>query len=165
MAGAAHHNRGLIERFYRAFDLADGDSMAACYAPDARFQDPVFGVLDGREAGDMWRFLTGRAPRLDVDLLDHDADETTGRASWQARYEFTATGRPVVNDVQARFRFRDGLIVEHVDSFSFYGWARQALGLRGLVVGWAPIGRTMVRRRALADLRRHARPEPPGRDS
>jgi ketosteroid isomerase-like protein len=154
MTGSADENIGLIERFYRAFDLADGDAMAACYAADATFEDPVFGRLDGHEAGEMWRFLTGRAPRLDVDLLDRDADEDTGTARWRARYEFSATGRPVVNDVQARFRFRDGLFIEHVDSFSFYGWARQALGVRGLVVGWAPIGRRMVRQRALADLHR-----------
>jgi ketosteroid isomerase-like protein len=154
MADSADDNIQLIERFYRAFDLGDGDTMAACYLPDATFEDPVFGRLDGREAGEMWRFLTGRAPRLDVDLLERDADDSSGTARWQARYEFTATGRPVVNDVQARFRFRDGLILEHVDSFSFYGWARQALGVRGLVVGWTPIGRRMVRRQALASLRR-----------
>jgi ketosteroid isomerase-like protein len=154
MAEAAEKNLRLIERFYEAFDLGDGDTMAACYAPDATFEDPVFGQLDGREAGQMWRFLTSRAPRLDVDLLDRDADDDTGTARWQARYELSLTGRAVVNDVQTRFRFRGGLFVDHIDSFSFYGWARQALGLRGLVVGWAPIGRRMVRRRALADLHR-----------
>ncbi len=157
MPDPAEENTRLIERFYRAFDLGDGDTMAACYAPDATFEDPVFGRLDGLEAGEMWRFLTRRAPRLDVDLVDHDADDTTGTARWRARYEFGPARRPVVNDVQARFRFRDGRFVEHVDSFSFYGWARQALGIPGLVVGWTPIGRRMVRRRALADLHRSMR--------
>jgi len=33
----------LIQRFYAAFDRRDGDAMAACYAPGARFSDPVFG--------------------------------------------------------------------------------------------------------------------------
>ena len=28
-----------IERFYAAFDRRDGEDMAACYAPDARFSD------------------------------------------------------------------------------------------------------------------------------
>jgi ketosteroid isomerase-like protein len=162
MLDPADVNRRLIVRFYEAFDRGDGDTMAACYASEATFQDPVFGTLDGREAGEMWRFLTRRAPRLDVDLLDHDADDSTGRARWRARYEFSATGRPVVNDVQARFGFEDGLIVDHVDSFSFFSWARQALGLRGLAVGWSPMGRSMVRRRALADLHRSLRREGPG---
>ena len=29
-----------IDRFYAAFDRKDGDAMAACYAPGARFSDP-----------------------------------------------------------------------------------------------------------------------------
>ena len=47
----------LIERFYAAFDRKDGDAMAACYAPGARFSDPVFGELRGEQPGAMWRML------------------------------------------------------------------------------------------------------------
>ncbi len=150
-------NRQLIERFYEAFDRCDGDTMAACYLPDATFRDPVFGTLTGEDAGRMWRMLTSRARELKVELLEHDADDTSGTARWQARYEFVATGRPVINDVQASFRFRDGLIAEHVDGFSFFGWARQALGPTGLAIGWSPPGRGVVRRRALAELRQFER--------
>ena len=57
----AHPNDELIERFYAAFNAKDGATMAACYAPDARFHDPVFGDLTGEQAGAMWRMLTGRA--------------------------------------------------------------------------------------------------------
>jgi len=32
----------LLDLFYNAFDRGDGATMAACYAPDARFADPVF---------------------------------------------------------------------------------------------------------------------------
>ena len=53
----------LIERFYAAFDRKDGDAMAACYAPDARFSDPAFGELRGAEPGAMWRMLTSQARR------------------------------------------------------------------------------------------------------
>ena len=56
----AHPNEELIARFYAAFADRQGDVMAACYAPDARFSDPVFTDLIGREPGDMWRMLTGR---------------------------------------------------------------------------------------------------------
>ncbi len=52
---------------------------------------------------------------------------------------FSQTGRPVVNDVQATFRFQDGLIAEHHDDFDFHRWARQALGLPGLLLGWTPM--------------------------
>jgi ketosteroid isomerase-like protein len=145
-------NRQLIERFYDAFARRDGDAMAACYAPGARFSDPVFRDLQGDEPGAMWRMLTSRAEDLRIELVEHDADEGTGSARWLADYTFTQTGRPVHNDVRARFRFADGLIAEHKDSFSFYAWARQALGPTGLLLGWTPLVQGGVRKRARAGL-------------
>jgi hypothetical protein len=56
-----------------------------------------------------------------------------GRAG-RARYTF-ATGRVVHNVIEARFALRDGLIVQHVDSFGFWRWSRQALGPLGLARG------------------------------
>ena len=142
----------LIDRFYAAFDRKDGDAMAACYAPDARFSDPAFGELRGEEPGAMWRMLTSQARDLSVELVEREADDATGSARWIARYTFTQTGRPVTNDVRARFRFRDGLIAEHDDAFSFHGWARQALGPPGLLLGWTPFLRAAVRKRARGNL-------------
>ena len=109
MSEQATANQALIERFYEAFDRHEGEAMAACYGPDARFQDPAFGGLHGEEPGAMWKMLTGRADDLRVRLAEHDADETTGSAHWLADYTFTQTGRKVHNDVHARFRFADGL--------------------------------------------------------
>lgn len=126
--------------------------MAACYAPDAVFSDPVFGELRGADPGRMWMMLTGRAKDLAITLESHSADETTGAAHWLADYTFVTTGRPVHNDVRARFVFRDGLIAEHHDAFSFYAWSRQALGPAGLLLGWTPILRSRVRAQALAGL-------------
>jgi ketosteroid isomerase-like protein len=145
-------NDELIERFYAAFANRDGAAMAACYAPDVHFSDPVFTDLHGDEAGAMWRMLTGRADDLGVELLEHQATGERGSARWRARYTFTQTGRPVVNEVHAWFRFRDGLIAEHIDRFDFHRWARQALGPSGLLLGWTPILRSAVRRRARAGL-------------
>jgi ketosteroid isomerase-like protein len=143
-------NADVIRTLYDALDRHDGEAMAALYAPEGRFHDPAFGELTGEEAGDMWRMLTGRSEDLSVDLADHDADGDTGTAHWIATYTFS-TGRPVVNDIRARFRFRDGLIVEHDDSFSFIRWARQALGPAGIVLGVYPM-RLLVRRKARRDL-------------
>jgi ketosteroid isomerase-like protein len=122
--------------------------MAACYAPDANFSDPVFQGLKGEEPGAMWRMLTARADDLSVQLAEHDADGDTGTARWLASYTFTQTGRHVDNDVRASFLFRDGLIVDHRDEFSFHRWARQALGPTGLLLGWAPPLQKSVRDRA-----------------
>jgi hypothetical protein len=126
--------------------------MAASYGPDARFSDPVFRDLRGEEPGAMWRMLTGRADDLEVELLEHEAEGDRGSARWVAHYTFTQTGRPVRNDVRARFLFSDGLIAEHRDEFDFYRWSRQALGMPGLLLGWTPILRAAVRRRARAGL-------------
>ncbi len=156
-----HPNAMVIERFYRAFDAGDGEAMAACYAPDVRFSDPVFTDLRGSRASAMWRMLTEGPGELDVELLEHEADDAQGSAHWKARYVFTDTGRPVVNDIRATFRFRDGLIVEHHDQFSFHRWARQALGPLGLLLGWTPIVRSAVRRKAAGMLEEHARNAPP----
>jgi len=145
-------NESLIERFYDAFSQRDGAAMAACYAPDASFSDPVFPDLQGTEPGAMWRMLTSQATDLRVELLDHEADGDRGSARWRAHYTFSQTGRPVVNDVRASFRFAGGLIAEHRDDFDFYRWARQALGPAGVLLGWTPLVRSAVRRRARAGL-------------
>ena len=142
----------LIERFYAAFDRRDGDAMAACYAPDASFVDPVFGRLDADQAGAMWRMLTDQAEDLRVELAEHQSDGQTGTARWIARYTFTRTGRPVVNEVRATFKFADGLIVEHVDKFKFYRWSRQALGRTGTLLGWSPSLQLRVHREARSRL-------------
>jgi len=147
-----HANEALLDRFYGAFAERDGETMAACYAPDVTFSDPVFPDLHGDEAGDMWRMLTGRAQDLSVELVERSADDAAGTARWIARYTFAQTGRPVVNDVQASFRFAGGLIAEHRDTFDFHRWSRQALGPAGLLLGWTPFLRSKVRRQARAGL-------------
>jgi len=138
----------LIERFYGAFARHDGAAMQDCYTPDVEFSDPVFGTLRGPQAGAMWRMLTGRAKDLRIELLESAAEGERGSARWRATYTYTQTGRPVVNDVRAEFRFADGRIAGHADSFSYHTWARQALGAPGLLLGWTPVLRAAVRRRA-----------------
>ncbi len=145
-------NQQLIERFYAAFAAGDGASMAACYAPDVQFSDSVFPDLKGYRAGAMWRMLTEGGGDLKIELLEHEANDERGSAHWQARYVFTETGRPVLNDIRAAFRFRDGLIAEHRDTFDFHRWARQALGPMGLLLGWTPIVRGAVQKKAGARL-------------
>ena len=145
-------NVALLDEFYAAFARLDGVAMAQCYAPDATFSDPVFVGLRGEQPGGMWRMLTSRAKDLTVDLVARDADETSGTAHWVAHYQFAQTGRPVVNDVQSRFRFVDGLIAEQVDEFDFHRWSRQALGLPGLLLGWTPMLRRSVQGKARAGL-------------
>jgi ketosteroid isomerase-like protein len=142
----------LIERFYGAIAARDGAAAAACYAPDARFSDPVFTDLRGDEPGAMWRMLAERSSDLSVELLEHSSDADRGAARWRAKYTFSQTGRPVINEISSSLRFADGRIVEHHDQFDFHRWAGQALGPAGVLLGWTPLMRSAVRRRARASL-------------
>lgn len=151
-----HPNAALIERFYAAFARCDWAAMAACYHPQVHFSDEVFD-LHGADAGLMWRMLCTNARDLRIDASAIAADEARGRAHWDARYTFGATGRKVINRIDARFEFRDGLIVRHVDHFDFWRWSRQALGAPGWALGWSSLLRDQVRRRAAAGLAAFAR--------
>jgi len=152
---SAEANKQLIERFYAAFGEKDGHGMSTCYASDVHFSDPVFPDLRGPRAEAMWQMLTETPGDLRVELLESQADEDTGAAHWRAHYVFSQTGRPVVNDVNATFRFRDGLISDHKDEFDFHRWARQALGPVGLMLGWTPFVKGAVRRKAAERLEEH----------
>lgn len=146
-------NRELITRFYQAFQRLDAEAMVACYSDDITFNDPVFGTLRGRDVGDMWRMLTSRAKNFSLTFDSVSANQDGGNAHWVARYLFTQTGRTVVNDIQASFVIRDGLICQHDDSFDQWRWSRQALGLPGLLLGWSPLLQNKVRQQAFKGLR------------
>ena len=137
----------LLGKLYSAFASRDGAGMSACYHEAATFKDPVFN-LRGAEVGAMWRMLCSRGKDLRVDASNLEADENIGSAEWQAWYSFSATGRSVHNQVQSRFRFADGRIIEQVDTFSFMAWSRQALGPVGLLLGWSPFLKNKVRANA-----------------
>lgn len=150
-----HPNAALIKRFYRALQARDAAGMAECYGSGIRFEDPVF-TLEGPDAAAMWRMLCERGRDLRIEYSDVRASDTEGSARWQAWYTFSATGRPVHNDIRASFRFQDGKIVEHVDRFDFHRWASQALGLKGVLLGWTPLVRSVVRKNAAKALRSYS---------
>jgi hypothetical protein len=76
----------------------------------------------------------------------------TARVEWQAWYTYSATGRRVHNRIAASLRLEHGLIHRHDDVFDLYRWARQALGIKGLVLGWAPPVQRAIRRQAIRSL-------------
>ena len=69
-------SRELIERFYEGFKKRDAEVMAACYADDVAFSDPVYVDLHGERARDMWRMLAGRAKDLDLTYEIKSASDT-----------------------------------------------------------------------------------------
>lgn len=154
--------RAVVEALYGAFARRDGAAMGALYHPDATFSDPVFGSLHGAEIGAMWTMLCGSAPDLGVKHSGVAADGSA--AHWDATYTFPATGMPVRNSVDARFTFRDGLIVDHVDTFDFYKWSGQALGVVGWLFGWAPFFHDKMTEASRAQLKKWQAEQEAGAD-
>ncbi|GAA3799226.1 hypothetical protein GCM10022226_18270 [Sphaerisporangium flaviroseum] len=152
-----------MRTFFDAFARSDVDAMGQCYHPDVSFGDPLFLELEGRERVlGMWRMLLGRDGGLEVSARDIAADNHAGTAHWTARYVFPRSGRQVVNEVDAQFRFEDRLIVRHHDEFDFRQWAKMALGKpTGLMIGWAPVLRRRVREQARGQLEAYLRSDSP----
>lgn len=143
-----HPNAELITGFYAALARLDGAAMAACYVPDATFSDPVFQGLKNGEPGKMWRMLTARGKDMTVVFDGIEADDRTGKAHWVATYTFSGTGRRVVNDIHAQFTFENGKIKTHQDRFDLHRWMSQALGLKGMLLGWLPPVQAKLRQTA-----------------
>jgi ketosteroid isomerase-like protein len=143
-----HPNEELLTRFYTCFQQKDPAGMAACYHPDAVFSDPIFQTLKRERAVAMWQMLLGRSKDIEIIFSAIQADEQQGTAHWDARYTYSATGNKVHNIVDAHFRFRDGLILIHQDTFDLAKWASQALGTSGRLLGWTPFMQQAMRRNA-----------------
>ncbi len=150
-AAAPSPDHALIANFYAAFARLDAEGMIACYHRDVGFSDPAFGELDAARVRGMWRMLCGRAKDLVVEVSGIVADGDHGGAHWEAHYTF-ATGRKVHNVIEAKFRFADGKIIRHDDAFDIWRWTRMALGPAGVLLGWTPLLRGAVRRKANAQL-------------
>lgn len=147
-------NIQVLEQFYAAFGRKDAETMGSFYADDVSFRDPAFGELRGNEARAMWAMLCKSGEDLEVEASDIRADDSTGSAHWDATYTFGPFNRTVTNHIDASFVFRDGLIVEHRDSFSFYAWSKQAFGPLGTAFGWIPV--TPLAMRTMAKRQLHA---------
>jgi hypothetical protein len=151
-------SKATIESFYAAFARLDGDAMQACYAANAHFEDEAFSLDGVRQIGGMWRMLCDAVkdkPAARAAWKLEVSQVTDRSAHWDAHYLFSATGRTVLNRIDAEFEFdHAGLIVRHRDRFDFWAWSRQALGLPGLLLGWTPLLRHKVRTQAAANLKR-----------
>ena len=145
-------SRDLVNSFYAALAAGDGETMANLYRPDSVFEDPAFGILNGTDAGDMWRMLCSGATDLRLSHTIISSADDVVVTNWIAEYTFKATKRPVRNDVTATMRFQDGKIVDHRDRFDFWKWSSQALGTPGRLLGWSPFLKARVRKTTAASL-------------
>lgn len=148
----------IIEEFYSGFAAANSTTMCSCYHPEVAFEDPIFGILQGDDARDMWQMLIEKSHGLlDIKFSNVISDGENSSADWTADYMFSSTKKHVKNIVHAEFEFKDGLIFRHVDHFNMYSWSKQALGLKGLLLGWTPFFRKKIQQQALQSLRAYQR--------
>jgi hypothetical protein len=150
-------SKTTIERFYKAFASLDSKTMAGCYAQDAQFEDEVFRLRGRTHIGGMWAMLCTaikKQGRADWKLEVRDITERS--AHWEPTYRFSRTGNMVHNIIDAEFEFdSQGLIKRHRDRFDFWRWARQAMGMPGILLGWTGWMRNKVRRAATRSLAKH----------
>ncbi|PWK14302.1 nuclear transport factor 2 family protein [Tumebacillus permanentifrigoris] len=150
-----HPNEQLLAKFYTAFQQNDYDAIAECYHEDAQFSDDMFENLRGDEVRAMWHMFTrGQASDKKMTFQVIDADDHRGRGRWHIDYHFSVTGRPIHNDIESEFRFVDGKIISHHDSFDFGRWTRQAFGFKGIFMVLGPI-RSKVQQKIRETLQAH----------
>lgn len=151
-------NKDTLLKFYTAFSNGDVAQMCECYHPDIKFRDPVFGLLKGDDVCKMWKMLVEKSKgNIKIDTPEIKAGEHTGTAHWIATYNFGKTNRKVVNSVRAHFQFQDGLILKHTDDFDIWKWAKQALGWKGLLLGWTGFMQKRIQEQALSSLKKYGK--------
>jgi len=128
--------------------------MQQCYHPEAHFSDPAFPGLNYLEVKAMWQMLCENAKDFSLHFSDVTSNRDQGSCNWQAWYTFSLTGRKVHNIIRADFYFKDGLIMQHTDTFNFWRWSRMAMGVTGNLLGWTPFFRSKVQATARKSLTR-----------
>lgn len=135
----------LIKQFYTSFSKGDAKGMIECYHKDIKFEDPAFGVIKGERACSMWKMLLSQKKGdLKVTFKNIETDKEEGKAYWEAEYLYGEQQRKVVNKVFASFKFKDGLIIEHIDTFDVWKWTKQAMGAVGYVLGWSSFMKSKI---------------------
>lgn len=141
-------NEEIITKFYNAFTNHNAEIMASFYDDNIEFEDPAFGILKGKKAKIMWKMLIEISKgNLNISFDNIKSDKNFGSVDWKAEYIFSQTKRKVVNNVHAEFEFQNGKIIKHKDSFDFYKWSCQALGIIGCFVGKSKIFKFIFKRK------------------
>ncbi len=148
-----HPNQQIVQRFFHCFAEGDHRGMQQCLHPKIEFSDIGFDLRE-KKVGAMWHMICAKGTQ--IMFRNVQADESQGTAHWECHYDFQkdegSAPHSVHNVIEARFRFEDGRIREHHDSCDFERWARQALGLVGVVLGETQFLHKQVRKAAQAKL-------------
>jgi hypothetical protein len=152
-----HDNERLIAGLFEALNKHDHIAIAKYYAENAYFEDIAFNLRGRKEIHAMWHLICATDISVTVEALS--ASGSSGKVTVIEKYTFTDTGRPVVNKIEGRFVFRDGLIMEHHDTCDPLAWARQAFGgVKGELAGRLGFLRGIAARKKIAKMK-EAHPE------
>jgi hypothetical protein len=154
-----HANGALLQRLFTALDDHDHPTMADCYHPAATFRDIAFDLSGQREIHAMWHMICENTDiRATFEVLH--ADDLEGRVALVDHYTFTDTALKVRNVIDSRFRFTNGVIVQHQDHCDPRAWAGMAFhgGVRAFLAGNFRIVRSLAARRKLTEFH-HAHPK------
>lgn len=113
--------KSLLDRLSAAACKGDGTAFAACFTPDAVYDDYIYGAHTGREEiAQMLEGLFHRdAKEYDWRFFHPVTDGHTGYASSLSRFVSTIPdfqGREVVIDGISRFTLKGGLIAHYHES-------------------------------------------------
>jgi len=132
-----HPNAALLEKLFAALSEHDPLKMASCYHPKAHFRDIAFDLRGVDDIYDMWRMICREETKIKVKPELLEADDRAGRARLVEDYIFGAPkddstdenekGVPVINRIESRFTFEDGLIKSQIDDCDPKAWADQAM--------------------------------------
>jgi len=125
------NQKEVITEFYKAFQQLDAEKMVSFYHEEVVFEDPGFGRLEGERAKNMWRMLCNNAKEFTLEF----SEITDNSAHWEPKYTFSQSGRRVHNIIDASFEFQDGKIIKHTDVFNLHHWSKQAIGVKGWLLG------------------------------
>jgi hypothetical protein len=115
-----------------------------------RFSDPAF-PISTRGVAAMWRMLCERGKDLAC-RLRHRADASTGARTVVRTTRIRPPAGTSRTGSMRRSRSATAASPSHRDRFDLYRWARQALGVPGLLLGWSPPMQSAIRRKAAAAL-------------
>jgi ketosteroid isomerase-like protein len=129
-----HPNKKLLQQLYESLNRHDAKAMAECYHSDATFQDIAFDLHGKNQIRAMWQMICSGDISATFEVVH--ADDREGVVKLIDEYTFTDTRRWVRNPIESRFRFQDGLIIEHRDLCDPRAWAAAALGgVTGFLAG------------------------------
>ncbi|MFV5692120.1 nuclear transport factor 2 family protein [Flavobacterium sp. LT1R49] len=149
-------NEKTLIKFYTAFNNGDVSTMCECYHPKIKFRDPIFDLLKENDVCQMWKMLIEKGKgNTKIKFSDIKADQYIGSVRWIATYKFSKTNRTVVNEIQAQFQFKDGLIIKHTDDFDIWKWSKQAFGIKGYLFGWTGYFQNKIQQQALLSLKKY----------